>query len=134
MNYDFIRAWIDALRSGEYKQTTGRLRNCYGYCALGVGCDVARKMGLTYFNWELLSTECSSVLHDHYSFGGLTGQPPSDIENLYKKPQDDVYMRTITNRIMNWNDELELSFEQIANALEAEYFPKNTRSDNEEQV
>lgn len=38
--------WIAALRSGEYAQTTGRLRRDEGYCCLGVLCDLAEKAGV----------------------------------------------------------------------------------------
>ncbi len=34
------RKWIFALRSGNYKQSIGSLRNSHGSCCLGVGCDV----------------------------------------------------------------------------------------------
>jgi hypothetical protein len=33
-------AWVAALRSGKYKQTTGALRNDTGYCCLGVLAEV----------------------------------------------------------------------------------------------
>ena len=33
--------WIEALRSGDYKQTTGRLRDENEYCCLGVACDIS---------------------------------------------------------------------------------------------
>jgi hypothetical protein len=40
--------WIAALRSGEYRQTTdGNLRDSYGWCCLGVACDVAVRHGIT---------------------------------------------------------------------------------------
>jgi len=32
--------WVAALRSGEYTQTTGRLRNGDAFCCLGVACDL----------------------------------------------------------------------------------------------
>lgn len=37
--------WVAALRSGEFKQTTGSLKDYYdiGYCCLGVGCVVFQK-------------------------------------------------------------------------------------------
>ena len=35
--------WINALRSGEYKQGTERLQNGGLYCCLGVACKVAEK-------------------------------------------------------------------------------------------
>lgn len=36
------KAWLEALRSGKYKQTTGKLKSRNGaYCCLGVLCEVA---------------------------------------------------------------------------------------------
>lgn len=37
---DNARLWIKALRSGEYEQTTGQLRDDKGFCCLGVACDL----------------------------------------------------------------------------------------------
>lgn len=42
--------WVAALRSGEYGQTTGALRNSSGYCCLGVLCDIHDKE-YTHSNW-----------------------------------------------------------------------------------
>lgn len=39
--------WVAALRSGEYQQTTGRLRRGENFCCLGVACEVAGKHGIT---------------------------------------------------------------------------------------
>ncbi len=39
-------AWIAALRSGEYAQTSLRLRDSVGFCCLGVLCDLASKEGI----------------------------------------------------------------------------------------
>jgi hypothetical protein len=36
MNEQIKQRWIEALRSGEYEQTQGRLRDETGYCCLGV--------------------------------------------------------------------------------------------------
>jgi len=35
------RQWIEALRSGNYKQGTGTLRAGDNYCCLGVACEVS---------------------------------------------------------------------------------------------
>lgn len=35
-----LKRWIEALESGEYPQTAGRLQNEHGYCCLGVGCKL----------------------------------------------------------------------------------------------
>lgn len=36
MNKKLKRRWVAALRSGEYKQITGRVCNEHGYCAYGI--------------------------------------------------------------------------------------------------
>ena len=40
MNPTIKAKWLKALRSGDYKQTTGALYADGGYCCLGVLCDV----------------------------------------------------------------------------------------------
>lgn len=35
-------AWVAALRSGKYQQTTGTLHDDHGYCCLGVACDISK--------------------------------------------------------------------------------------------
>jgi hypothetical protein len=42
MNADIKAKWIAALRSGDYKQTQGRLRAHDLFCCLGVLCDVTK--------------------------------------------------------------------------------------------
>lgn len=40
------KKWVEALRSGEYQQTQGTLRNMRrgdSYCCLGVACEIYRK-------------------------------------------------------------------------------------------
>src|SRR5690349_4293104 len=48
MNPEVKQEWLNALRSGEYTQTTGRLHDSQtgGYCCLGVLCDLAERKGL----------------------------------------------------------------------------------------
>ena len=46
VNKENVRKWVDALRSGEYAQTTGVLfrdsgDDEAGYCCLGVACDLS---------------------------------------------------------------------------------------------
>jgi len=47
MNPEFKQKWVDALRSGEYKQGTGELHNIEAdtYCCLGVVCEVIKPKG-----------------------------------------------------------------------------------------
>lgn len=51
INTDLVIGWVGALQSGEYKKSTGRLRNPGGWCCLGVLADVAIKMGLIDAEW-----------------------------------------------------------------------------------
>lgn len=43
INRPFIKKWVEALRSGEYRQTRGCLHDHKGYCCLGVACDLYGK-------------------------------------------------------------------------------------------
>src|SRR5688500_14463606 len=49
-----MRAWVDALRSGEFRQGKRRLHTDDGrYCCLGVACVVAFRMGgIERLPWE----------------------------------------------------------------------------------
>jgi len=40
MNPEIKARWVAALRSGEYKKTTGKLRAKGGFCCLGVLCNL----------------------------------------------------------------------------------------------
>lgn len=40
MNPKVKELWIEALRSGDYKQTINYLRDDVGYCCLGVLCNI----------------------------------------------------------------------------------------------
>lgn len=40
------KLWVEALRSGKYRQVKGRLKTVDGYCCLGVACEVAIKAGV----------------------------------------------------------------------------------------
>lgn len=53
----FKADWIAALRSGRYPQTTGRLKDAFGYCCLGVACALRGvdfdSISLLETSWEL---------------------------------------------------------------------------------
>jgi hypothetical protein len=40
MNAEIKERWVAALRGGLYPQTSGSLRDNFGYCCLGVLCDI----------------------------------------------------------------------------------------------
>lgn len=41
MNKDLKQPWIDALRSGKFKQTKNNLKDGTGHCCLGVLCELS---------------------------------------------------------------------------------------------
>jgi hypothetical protein len=47
MNPEIKKKWVEALRSGKYKQGIGRLKGNDEFCCLGVLCDIS---GLS--NWD----------------------------------------------------------------------------------
>lgn len=52
----FRDRWVRALRSGEYEQTRGRLRDATGFCCYGVACDLIDPDGWEGAgNWGFIS-------------------------------------------------------------------------------
>jgi len=109
--------WMEALRSNKYGQIGGKLQDHSGSCCLGVACAVLipkAKLGLT-------------------NNGKIAGGMPKD--QYYAPPwlqelSDDFLTRTTTNglnRAANQigitflNDSLNMSFQEIADVLEAVY-------------
>ena len=80
MKPEIKAAWIAALRSGEYKQTRGKLHRSFRmtgdslveeYCCLGVLCDLHRKAqtGPDKYEWE-------TTFSDHRRYiGDMDGLP-----------------------------------------------------------
>ena len=40
MTKKVMQKWVEALRSGKYKQATNRLKSNKGYCCLGVAKEI----------------------------------------------------------------------------------------------
>jgi hypothetical protein len=52
MMNDNTRKWVKALRSGEFEQGRGRLRDGDRYCCLGVACELYRREHPDELDWE----------------------------------------------------------------------------------
>ena len=108
-----VSEWVQALRSGEFKQTIGHLRDEVGYCCLGVAAEL---------------TEVPSEPNDDgvysYIFPSITGTPelirvdlPSstmlalDIEASRNGCEDFI------RRVIDMND-TEVPFDEIADFIE----------------
>jgi hypothetical protein len=96
--------WLEALRSGKYKQGRGQLVLGDAYCCLGVLCEVAgakrvdNGFEVPFQGYRQHHTTTIS----NYLFGELTGLPLNTNQDC-----------------MVWNDGQKLSFPEIADKLEA---------------
>lgn len=105
--------WVKALKSGKYKQTTGTLKDNYGFCCLGVLCDVYAKtnkkkvwsdgdFGFTAFGRR------SALPSKVVKWAGLESDNP---EVKYGK-------RKFKTNLAILNDEYRCSFKKIADVIE----------------
>lgn len=120
VNRDNVRLWLDALRSGEYKQTRTRLENAStgAMCCLGVACKVAMDAGVPV-----------SRIVDEYGtawFNGEDALPPivvldwmgiNHAGNVVVRTTGEGAMCVVTelNDVHNWD------FNMIADAVEEMY-------------
>jgi hypothetical protein len=115
-----LKAWVAALRSGEYKQTEGHLADADGahgsnpnrHCCLGVACEV-------YIADQKLDRTGFWVTHD-----GDTELPP-DVRDFFGLPTDnpDLEFETEDGEVdydsaSELNDGLKWPFPRIADAIE----------------
>lgn len=104
------KEWAKDLRSGEYQQITGQLREGdNGRCCLGVACDTYKRLtgkgewdDNTFVASEdsYCSAELPSIVMEFFGF--------------YKSDPDLAYGRQATTL----NDQLERTFEEIADLVE----------------
>lgn len=77
MNHDIKKEWVEALRSGEYKQGKMNLRSKNDeYCCLGVLCDIYRKKVAGAPDWNPVSD-----LKKTYQYGDSYGYPPVEVRD-----------------------------------------------------
>ena len=114
-----IQLWIDALRSGEYKQVRGRLgkgtKKSMGYCCLGVACEVAIANGVDVARGR----EKQEICYD-----GITDVLPISVCGWYGFGEDDdnPVLDTYTGETCSGaNDNKKRSFSTIADMIEARF-------------
>lgn len=141
MNKDVLRKWVDALRSGNFKQTKGRLSKIENdgsrtFCCLGVLCELAKdEIGLeeTYreglwfrgYGGEFAYNGCETLPPD--SVEDFLGEPGFDWEVklhedvLYEDGEEVMYEAGDLVELAELNDEGDWTFAQIADAIESQY-------------
>lgn len=110
--------WVEALRSGKYKQTTGQLnKKAEGFCCLGVLCEIAVEDGVIF----------------RYSDGEDTGYGFSDLMEFSVLPKAVQEWAGIDSSagefpeagskrsLISLNDDDHLSFAEIADVIEENF-------------
>lgn len=116
-NRERIQMWVDALRSGKYKQGTRILKDAYGnYCCLGVACEIS---GLG--RWETgLGYVVPYGLGEDYSMSFM----PKPVGEWYGLGTRDVFLHIGGGEceyVTVLNDVDRFTFEEIAYAIEREF-------------
>ena len=107
-------AWLEALRSGDYKQGRERLHRINedgssGYCCMGVLCELAIQNGLPMDRVETEDDDIDPV----YSYDGYDSYPPNSVwqwANLDRPAQF---------TLARLNDDEVFNFSEIADWIEA---------------
>lgn len=111
-----VRWWVEALRSGNYTQTSNALRDNQGYCCLGVACDVFRKK-TKHGRWD----------DDVFVIGDMAedGVLPDRVANWLGLDVNPIInpggRLSEEQTASSCNDELCWNFNQIADAVERTY-------------
>ena len=101
--------WLDALRSGEYKQSISQLHSEDGFCCLGVACVVLK---------DELGLKVETSYENDFSYDGARVTAPDklvDALGLYSEFGD---LPDKTGSLASLNDGEVYTFEQIADEIE----------------
>ena len=110
MNKTAVKKWIDALRSGDYKQCRDQLRINDTFCVVGVLCDLHLK--------ETKNEWLQSIGGEYaYNNEAFIEEAPPEVESWI----GDEFMERLNSQeidIMCCNDS-GMSFEDLADLIEA---------------
>jgi len=121
INRENIQKWINALRSGEFQWGRSQLRRGDGYCCLGVACEIYRR--------EHPETSWVDDFFDAVGESRETCLPTKVSEWLgVIGPDVTLYLDDGRRTTATYcNDDLKLSFDEIANAIESTYLRRSDR-------
>lgn len=103
-----IKKWVKALRSGKYKQTKYKLQDHRGFCCLGVACDI------------FIPKEKKRFLEKNRCLYGDLPKYQKHSPAWLLSINDDFDTKT-NKRLSVLNDNDRMSFDEIADLLEAVY-------------
>lgn len=116
MNKEVQDKWTTALRSGEYQQSSGKLRTPEGYCCLGVLCDLAVKADII----DAPYVEQLYLMETAYYYDGERQYLPDSVRNWAGLNNIDPRVQVddiINDSLSNLNDSGH-TFAEIADYIE----------------
>lgn len=113
MNPIIKAKWVEALRSGEYKQGQAALRHADHFCCLGVLCDLHSKE--TGYKWTRPSNSDPDT--DVMYYQGQSGMPPEVVTEWAELVDMNVLIAGEVQSLDGHND-AGVKFDQIAKAIE----------------
>ena len=116
MNPQVKEKWVNALRSGDYKQTTGNLYEPgVGYCCLGVLTDLyLKEKGL---EWDTTKSSTGWVcFEDEFEF-----LPESVMQWAGLKDNRGTYDNVIESPALTDLNDNGISFNEIADVIESKF-------------
>lgn len=127
MNTKVIRKWVDALRSGKYKQSAGRLRKDDMFCATGVLCDLHSNVSRKYaWGTDACGNPISGALTMHYTFyGGEIYDAPESVKKWVGLSGMSITKVSAMNDGPIFGDGKSHSFDEIADYLERTYLKQS---------
>lgn len=118
-NKENIKKWVDALRSGKYRQGSGKLYNGSTFCCLGVACEVALENGVPLVkapSKRVNSTPC-------YEYDGAAYSLPKSVQNWLGLDQTcpTIVKNGERKDAIQMNDEDQQPFSVIAACIQGTY-------------
>jgi len=104
MDPNIKKQWIEALRSGKYKQGRYWLRHRNEFCCLGVLCDLHAQ-----------ATNCEWNTDENYL--GAAQALPKEVVNWAGLDSEDPFINE--ERVSSYNDRMKRNFDQIADLIES---------------
>ncbi len=100
--------WLEGLRSGEYPQSRGALRNEQGYCGLGVLCE---QSGLADWKPEPRTNKFQYLNQIHYL--------PKEVAEWAGMSEWERW--EVTAFVLTYQDNKKISFAELADLLEGRF-------------
>jgi hypothetical protein len=109
MRSDLKKRWVEALRSGEYRQVRGNLRSDCGYCAIGVLCDLYAKDKRKEWQYD----------DGLWFIIGYNMTLPDDVTTWAELTNSDIRCIGLNDdSVIELNDTWGFSFDKIASCIE----------------